>query len=195
MPGYTARMVRALYLDVPAGVLEERRRLGIDGRDEVWDGVIHMVPPASVPHNRVITRLIGALASIAARHGLELLTVTGVYDHDQNYRVPDLSIGRTVNASHRGWETAELVIEVLSPGDESRDKLPFFAKLGIREVWLVDPVSLVIELLVLHGGTYRPAPPAPSASRGIRSSVLGIELSTVEGPRLRIRDGADIVDV
>jgi hypothetical protein len=32
-------------LDAPQAMLDERRRPGHDVRDEMWDGVLHMVPP------------------------------------------------------------------------------------------------------------------------------------------------------
>jgi Uma2 family endonuclease len=185
-------MVRALYLDVPPEVLDERRRLGIDGRDEVWDGVIHMVPPPSMEHGRLQAKLAHVLLPIAERRGLCLATGSGLYQAAKNYRVPDITIGREPQMSSRGWEAAELVIEVLSPDDESRDKLSFFAKLGVREVWYVEPVTRAIELLVLRGRDYRAV---AVASGAVRSLVLDIEISTVDGPRLRIRDGGDVVDV
>lgn len=37
--------MRAVLLEVPEGMLAERCQLGLDGRDEVWDGVLYMVPP------------------------------------------------------------------------------------------------------------------------------------------------------
>ena len=168
MPGYTARMVRALYLEVPDEVLAERRRIGIDRRDEVWDGVIHMVPLPSGPHMDVSFELAVALRTVAQRRGLKVHHEAGLFDHDTNYRVPDIIVARPELLTHRGWEGAELVVEVLSPNDESREKLPFFAKLGLREVWFVDPETRAIELLVLRKRA---------------------------GPRLRIRDGAEIIDV
>lgn len=42
--------MRALLLEAPESVLAERRRLGLDGHDETWDGVLHVVPPASGDH-------------------------------------------------------------------------------------------------------------------------------------------------
>ena len=185
-------MVRALYLDVPPEVLAERRRLGIDGRDEVWDGVIHMVPPASGPHMDVAFELAVALRTIVQRRELKVLMETGLFQHDANYRVPDICVGRPVMLTHRGWEGVELVIEVLSPNDESRDKLPFFAKLGVREVWFVEPGTRAIEVMVLRGGDYHAVPIADGV---VRSAVLDIELVTVDGPRLRIVDGDDTFEV
>lgn len=56
--------------------------------------------------------------------------------------------------SERGYEGAEVVIEVLSPNDESRDKFPFFATKDVREVWLVEPKTRAIELYELRKGRY-----------------------------------------
>jgi hypothetical protein len=45
--------MRAVLLEVPEAMLAERRRLELDGRDEVWNGVLHMVPPSGGPHQRL----------------------------------------------------------------------------------------------------------------------------------------------
>jgi hypothetical protein len=42
--------MRVLLLDAPQAMFDERRRLGLDGRDEMWDGVLHVVPPPGGPH-------------------------------------------------------------------------------------------------------------------------------------------------
>jgi len=36
--------MRAVMLDVPEALVEERRRLGIDGFDEMWEGELHSIP-------------------------------------------------------------------------------------------------------------------------------------------------------
>ena len=57
----------AVWIDVPEEFLEERRRNGQDKKDELWEGVLHMVPPSSPRHNRVSFDLYIALRAIAAR--------------------------------------------------------------------------------------------------------------------------------
>jgi Uma2 family endonuclease len=52
--------------------------------------------------------------------------------------------------------TAALVIEVLSPGDESWKKLPFYAAHGVEEVLIVNPAEHSIDWLGLSGDEYRP---------------------------------------
>jgi len=48
-------------LDVPSHLLAERRRLGLDLFDEMWEGELHMVPPPSEEHQRTGGRLSVAL--------------------------------------------------------------------------------------------------------------------------------------
>ncbi|MEO8843780.1 MAG: Uma2 family endonuclease, partial [Kofleriaceae bacterium] len=147
--------MRAVWLEVPESFLEERRRLGHDKKDELWDGVLHMVPPPSSRHQRVSIDLLVALADIARRLGLEFWSdSTGLFGPGENWRIPDVTFARPDQASERGLESAELVVETLSPNDESRKKLPFYARIGVREVWLVDPATRVVEIFALQAGGY-----------------------------------------
>lgn len=138
--------------------------------------VISVCPPTCSP-----------LVPVARRRGLEFWSDgTGVYGPgDKNWRIPDISLSRPEHASARGLETAELVVEVLSPDDESRQKLPYYAKIGIREVWLIDPTTRVIEIYTLVTDTYE----LVAFVNGVAMSpCLGITLSVVAGPRLRLAD-------
>lgn len=193
--GYT-RVMRAIFLEVPEHFLAERRRLGHDKKDEVWEGVLHMVPPPSGAHETVTWKLAFALKSIADRLGLEIRGgTTGLFDPiagDRNYRIPDVVLVRPDQMSARGLEGAELVVEVLSPYDESRDKFPFYARIGVREVWLIEPITRTIELYSLRGQTFVRQLPEPTV---VTSPVLGVTLEVVDGPRLRVHDGTVSVDV
>lgn len=183
----------ALWLDIPEEILEERRRLGHDKKDECWDGVIHMVPPPSAIHDRFTLDLAVALDAIAKRRGWRAWTA-GVYepDTDKSWRVPDISLARPEQVSTRGLEGAELAVEVLSPHDESRKKFGFYARVGVRELWLIDPATRATELYALVGDRYEPVAGVAGVAR---SPLLGITLELVEGPRLRLRDGDDVADV
>jgi hypothetical protein len=55
------------------------------------------------------------------------------------------------------WQpTAALVIEIVSPGDESWEKLPFYAAHDVEEVLIVDPQERSVTWLALEDGKYRP---------------------------------------
>ena len=181
--------MRALWLDVPAETLAERRRFGIDVRDEVWDGVLHVPPTPSSTHMRREVDLTIALTPIARTRGLEVWSSTGVYGPHgsvNNYRIPDNAVARPDHRSRRGLESAELAVEWLSPHDESRDKFAFYAGAGVREIWLIDPRSRALEVYRLVRQRYTRV----RSQRGTtRSAVLDIELSLTSRPRLRIVDG------
>jgi Uma2 family endonuclease len=54
------------------------------------------------------------------------------------------------------WQqTAALVAEIVSPGDESWQKLPFYAAHRVDEVLIVDPQERSVSWLALEGGEYR----------------------------------------
>jgi Uma2 family endonuclease len=181
--------MQALWLEVPESFLEERRRLGHDKKDELWDGVLHMAPSPGMLHQRMPPRLVRALTPVADRLGLEwFFDNTSLFGPGENWRVPDLTLARPEHVSERGLERAELVVEVLSPNDESRKKLPFYAKIGVCEVWLLEPTTRACEMFALVEGVLAPV-------AGGVSPVLGVRLETIEGPMLRIHDGATFLDV
>jgi len=191
-PGYIHRM-RAVTYKIPPVSLDERRRTGCDRFDEVWDGVLHTVPPPSLSHQDFEYELERALRSIAARRGLKTFHNIGLVVPAkgwQDYRVPDLCVVHPSQMSERAIEgRAELVVEILSPRDESRDKLPFYASRGVREVWLIDEASRGVEVLALRGQGYERVVPSDGVTR---APALEIALQVVAGPLLRLVDGAFI---
>jgi Uma2 family endonuclease len=177
--------------------MDERRRLGLDRRDEVWDGVLHVPPEPTSDHQRVESALEAVLRPLAIARGLELfhqLSVLDPRDHAKNYRTPDLLAVAPAHVIRRGTEgPVELAVEILAPDDESRDKLPFYAARGVKELWLLDVDTREPEVYVLRGRSYATV----VADRGgvIRAPALDLELSVVAGPKLRIAWPAGAVDV
>jgi Uma2 family endonuclease len=184
-PGYSRRM-RGVMLEVPEWLLEQRAAWGGDRRDEVWDGVLHMVPEPTLSHNNFEYELHKALEPVARRRGLRVYQQVAIRDPERewkNYRRPDLVIVRPENVSEAAVDgPAEVAIEILSPNDESREKLPFYAERGVVEVWLIDPLTREFDVLVRSKETYEPVP----AVDGVVRSAVGVALSIVEGPRLLV---------
>ena len=54
------------------------------------------------------------------------------------------------------YPTAALVVEIVSPNDESWAKLPFYAAHDVDEVLIVDPKKREIHWLGLRGDRYEP---------------------------------------
>jgi hypothetical protein len=109
---------------IPQSMIVERRRLGLDHRDEMWEGVLHVNEPGNMDHQRTEARLVVVLHPLAEQLGLEAVPEAGVFDPDvaenRDFRTPDVLVVRPSTTSERGAEgAAELVIEIRSPGDES----------------------------------------------------------------------------
>jgi Uma2 family endonuclease len=139
-------------------LLLQRTALGLDHRDEMWEGVLHMVPPAGGPHQLLAGRLLVALAPSTEHVGLFAAGETGLFDPaqpDARWRVPDLVVARPEQWTERGVEgPAALVVEVRSPGDESFAKLPFYAEMAVAQVLIIEPRDLTFVLHRLGGDGY-----------------------------------------
>jgi Uma2 family endonuclease len=183
------KVTKAVILRPPLGLLEGRRRSGADRWDEMWQGVLHMVPPPSSWHQRFGTKLVRVLAPLAEAKGLEAAYETGLFRPgvgESDYRVPDLVFARDEQIAARGVEgRAELVVELLSEADESREKLDFYAAVEVCEVLLIDPETRDCELYALRGGRLHVA--LPDERGAVRSQVLGASFEKAPGPQLRIQ--------
>jgi Uma2 family endonuclease len=168
--------------------LAERSSRGIDRWDEVWDGVLHVPPTPSTFHQFFERDLEDVLLPLARSQGLDAIHQLSVIDPEKglkNYRTPDILIASPDVFSRRGAEgRAELVVEILSPHDESRQKFSFYAARGIPEYWIVDPETREIEVYVLRGDSYFAV--APNRDGVIHAPRLSLELRVIEGPKLRI---------
>jgi Uma2 family endonuclease len=150
--------MRTLVLDPPPPQLEEllerRRRMGADRCDEVWAGVYHMVPSPDTAHSLIVQQLAVLLDAPARAAGLRASVVFNMGVKD-DFRIPDLGVHR---GTPRGvWiPTAAVAVEVLSPEDETWEKLPFYAEHEVDELLIVDPQAHSVTWLVLQDGEYRP---------------------------------------
>jgi len=156
----TLLVVRTLILDPPSAGLDElverRRRSGLDRLDEVWEGVLHMVPASSFAHARISQQLAVLLDGPARAAGLvPAMGEFNLGDSEHDFRVPDGGLHRP-GAAGVWLPTAALVVEIVSPGDETWDKLPFYAAHQVDELLIVDPQARTVEWLALELGEYRP---------------------------------------
>jgi Uma2 family endonuclease len=148
-----------LVLDPPPheleAMLERRRRSGLHRLDEVWGGVLHMVPAPSGEHAYIAQQLAVLLDEPARAAGLvPAMHELNLGSSEEDFRVPDGALHRAIP---RGvWHlTAALVVEIVSPGDESWQKLPFYAAHGVDEALIVEPSAQAVHWLALADGEYR----------------------------------------
>ena len=72
-------------------LLERRRRAGADRHDEVWQGVLHMVPGPGEAHMRIQQQLAELLGPLARTAGLTPLPGVNLGTKD-DYRIPDAAL-------------------------------------------------------------------------------------------------------
>lgn len=88
--------------------------------------------------------------------------------------MPDLGFHRRGVDLQLYMPTAALVVEVLSPDDETFAKFGFYAARGVQELWVVDPLEHTVRCWQLRNGGYKPA--EASALLGLRMDALAAEL-------------------
>ena len=71
-----------------------------------------------------------------------------------DYRVPDGALVRP-GPDAVYLPTAALVLEIVSPGDESWEKLGFYAAHGVEELLIVDPHEKAVSWMELERGEYQ----------------------------------------
>jgi Uma2 family endonuclease len=136
-------------------LLERRKRLGLDHADELWEGVLHVNPSPHGRHGLVVQQLAELFAGLARAAGLVPLMTDLNVGAKGDYRVPDGGI-LYPGPARLYYPTAALVVEILSPKDESWAKLPFYAAHDVAEVLIVDPKQREIHWLGLRGEGYEP---------------------------------------
>ena len=161
-------------------------RLPDDGLQyEVIDGVLYMAPAPHPRHQWTSGNIYWLIREPVMTQGLGRVYYApiDVIFPDGDVSQPDLifvSRDRLHIITNRGVEgPPELVVEVLSPSTRRRDlelKRRRYARFGVLEYWLADPVSRTIRVLELRGGEY------------IERGVYGVddELVTLLIPGLRI---------
>ncbi len=191
--------MRAVMPSVPEDLLEWRRRTGASRFDEVWDGVLHMVPTPNRDHQDLEGALETWLRTFwASAHGgrvyhqINLTRGDRVGDWQTDYRILDLVLLTPDrfhidhNAFFAGPPAA--VVEIRSPEDETDEKLPFYAAVGVPEVWIVDRDTRAPELHALRAHGYERL--APDAD-GWLHSATGVQLRRDKAHGLLIRLSAD----
>lgn len=153
--------------------LARRRALGQDSFDEVWEGEYHVVPAPHPWHGQVASRLVRVLGPLADAAKLIGTTEFNLGAPD-DYRVPDGGYHRTQPCDV--WvPTAAVVVEVLSPGDETWEKFDFYARHAVDEVCVADPIDRQIRWFVLTDGTYQETGRSPLLAVSVAELVADID--------------------
>ena len=154
---------------------------------ELIAGVLYMTPPPGYDHDSAVMRLnrliISHLLLTKDKGGGLYVPRAAIWTTEQTYLEPDLfyvSAKTEKSFKSRRRSTADLVIEVISPGSAIYDrntKADTYAALGVKELWLVDEVEETVEVRKLAGKQFTKGK-LYSGARKVTSSVLkGLNLS------------------
>jgi Uma2 family endonuclease len=130
---------------------------------ELIAGVLYMTPPSEYTHDYVVKRLNRLLTLELVRlndRGSLLLPRAAIWTGARTYLEPDLFYVSAETENRLDPErraTADLVIEVISPGSAIYDrntKADTYAALGVKELWLLDEVDETVAVRILKGERY-----------------------------------------
>ena len=186
--------------DIERRMIARRRRLGHDRFDEVWNGMYVMAPMANDEHQDFVTGLATLLRMTvqfpklgAVRAGVNVSDRKAGWK--KNYRVPDVAVflnGTKAELCGSYWFGGpDFAIEVTSPGEQVDEKFEFYAKVGTRELLIVNRDPWSLELHRLTDGALNLVDRSTVAS-GIWLESEGVPLAFrliggVERPRIEVR--------
>lgn len=138
----------------------QRHAWGADRYDEVWEGIYIMSPQPNVEHQELVSYLVSVLHEvIRPPQGGKVYPGINLSDRaddwEQNYRCPDVAVflpgnlAEKFKAHYRG--PADFLVEVVSANDDTREKIPFYSALGVRELLIIDRYPWSLELYRYNG--------------------------------------------
>ena len=157
-------------------------------RYEIVDGEVIMSAAPHIEHQRTLKRTFRPIDRFVLERELgEILFAPVdiiVQREPLRTRQPDLlfisSEGAAIIQDGRVHGGPDLVVEILSPGNSRahvEGKLADYARLGVRECWLVAPPGHTVETLQLDGGQWQRL-----AIRGVGENVETVVLQGLELP-------------
>ncbi|CAN5705617.1 Uma2 family endonuclease [soil metagenome] len=126
-------------------------------RRELVHGELREPPAPAYGHQAVVTRLVALFHTHVERHRLGHVCVSPldvILDAERDLILqPDIVFVSSERAGiirDRIWGAPDLVVEVLSPSTreyDRRTKVDLYQQYGVRECWLLDPVSQSIDVV------------------------------------------------
>lgn len=129
-------------------------------RTEMLDGqIVRRFPCPLVDHSRTAGNLFCAFRSRLNGKPCEIFGGSDVYLSPRDCVAPDAMIVCKKDIVRRAgiYGAPDLIVEVLSPGTEKRDrgyKKELYETSGVREYWIVNPEAKSVEVYLLTGGKY-----------------------------------------
>jgi Uma2 family endonuclease len=139
--------------DVYEDMIRERKRLGHDHYDEVWEGVYVMPSMPALGHQDLVGDLTMVFKIVLAGRARVHpgANVSDRKDWKDNFRVPDVVVvfpdSRAVDCGTFWLGGPDFLVEIQSPGDETDAKIPFYSQIQVEELLVVERDSRKLRLL------------------------------------------------
>ena len=186
--------------DTERRIIARRRRLGQDKFDEVWNGVYVMAPLANNEHQDFVGGL-NTLLSIVVQWTKLGIVRPGVNVSDRrvgwtkNFRCPDVAVflkdTTALNCDTHWFGGPDFAVEVASSGERVKRKLNFYAKVGTRELLIVDRYPWNLSLYRLVGGELQLVGTSSIATgEWLTSTVVPLSFRLIDGierPRIDVK--------
>jgi Uma2 family endonuclease len=168
-------------------------RAGSDGSqyDEVWEGVYVVTPLPSNEHQVLVGEFAYVLGEVIARPRLgQVLPGANLSDRDQgwekNFREPDVAVflrsGRAIDRGTHWQGAADFLVEIISPGERTREKIPFYSSIGVVELLVIDREPWSLELYRHENGQLTKTGQSTLASPDVlECCTVGLTLRLVPG--------------
>lgn len=129
-------------------------------REELLNGKVFMMAGASVNHNQVSGNIYHIFRNyLKGKNCRPFGDGVDVYLTDDDRFIPDAMIvcNKNIIKPDGIHGAPDLIVEVLSPSTAKNDrgyKKDLYEQSGVKEYWIVDPISCSIEAYLLSNGKY-----------------------------------------
>jgi len=155
---------------------------------ELVNGHVEVLPVPSLLHQFIARLVFLQMHEFVEQSnlGIVMSAPTRVRISERHFREPDVLFVSQANSKRRQeqfWETANPVVEIISPDDPDRDlvdKRRDYAVAGIAEYWMIDPRNDSIQVLHLRDGEYREVIRAGRSEHAVSRVLQGFRMDVEE---------------
>ena len=160
-----------------------------DERWELIDGVPYAMAAPLIPHQGVLRNIVLQIGNLLHKKTCQVFFAPtdvrlNADTKDDTVVQPDLLVvcdkSKIDNKGIIG--APDLIVEILSPSTASHDtirKFMLYLNAGVREYWIVDPVTCSVIVNILQGGTY--------SARAYEKTAV-VPVSVLEGCRVDLAE-------
>jgi len=168
-------------------------RVGSDGDqyDEVWEGVYIVTPLPNSDHQEIVGEFDSVLREVIRRARLgHVFPGVNLSDREEgwkdNFREPDVAVflrdGKAINHGTHWQGAADFLVEIISPGERTREKIPFYSSLGVVELLIIDREPWTLELYRHQDGQLtKVGQSTPAAPEVLAGQTVGLTFQLLPG--------------